>query len=106
MNYIGINKQYKRFNKKLEGLNNTIICIICSKKMYRQQSISIKNNEASRNHIVFIYKFNNRNDIIDDKEDFKSCSTCKTYIAKRELLFTYNDYGFDSRPNFYSNSIK
>jgi hypothetical protein len=88
MNYIGINKQYKRFNKKLEGLNNTIICIICSKKMCRQQSISIKNNEANRNHIVLIYKFNNRNDIINDKKDFKSCSTCITYIAKRELLFT------------------
>ena len=93
MNYTGINKQYKRFNNKLEGLKNTIICIICSKKLYRQQSMIIKNNEANRTHIALIYKFNNRNDIIDDKEDFKSCSTCKTYIAKRELLFTYNDYG-------------
>jgi hypothetical protein len=38
-----LNKKYKQFNKKLDKLQNTIVCILCSKLLYPQQSYTIKN---------------------------------------------------------------
>ena len=83
MNSFDLKKKFKKFNKKLESLINSIMCIICSKLLYPKQSYSIQNNQENCDHINLIYKYNNRLDILTNNVDFKCCATCKTYINQK-----------------------
>ena len=58
MNSTEISKKNKQFIKKLAKLQNSVICIICSKLLYPQQSYSIKNSQENCDHIGLIYKYN------------------------------------------------
>ena len=93
MNSTEISKKNKQFIKKFAKLQNSVICIICSKLLYPQQSYSIKNSQENCDHIGLIYKYNNRPDIEYNNDNLKCCVTCKSYIKEKKLLYTYNDFG-------------